>query len=104
VFHMSEDEDSGTDGCDKVDDNTSGKIKEQARHQSLQQLEGSSVLRRPGPKIDRSRRGNARTLDAHIELKEEKVCPVSCPILWIKHLTFLKARTFHDFLKFVYPQ
>jgi len=85
VFHMSEDEDSGTDGCDKVDDSTSGKIKEQARHQSLQQLEGSSVLRRPGPKIDRSRRSNARALDAHIELKEEK------------------ARTFHDFLKFVYP-
>ena len=69
VFHISEDDDTDTEGHHIVEDDNANKIKEQERDQAFKKLEGSPILRKPGPKTGRRRMGNA-----HIELKEEKVC------------------------------
>lgn len=52
----------------------------------------------------RSRRGRIRMPEAYVELKEEKVRPPSSICVFRLIDIASQAATFHDFLKFVYPQ
>jgi hypothetical protein len=50
------------------------------------------------------RRHKANGPDAVIVLKEERVCIYDVCRIFVSYLSWLQASTFHDFLKYVYPQ
>jgi hypothetical protein len=110
-----------TDCGPSIDSDASPDESEQikARDCSLNKLEGNSS-KEPGPSVPQSNKdkpsSNCRktlTLrkrpdfhfpEAVIILKEEKVCPSCCNLLFHNPDIVRKASTFHDFLRFVYPK